>query len=173
MACPFVPTADLYDQFLDQARVPTGVHWKSFGERDQFSGVAFTIKCFDDNSRLKEMANTKAPGDNHILMVDAGGPAARCAVMGDLVARDAKKNGWGGVVIYGNVRDTAILKTIKDFGIVALGSTPQKSTRRGEGQIQIPIQIGDVMVRPGDHVYVDSDGVLILDPNSNISHTTV
>jgi regulator of ribonuclease activity A len=169
MAFPFLPTADMYDQFLNEARVPTGVNWTSFGDRAQFSGVAFTIKCFDDNSRLKEMASIKAPtrDGNHILIVDAGGPAARCAIVGDLVAREAKKNGWGGIVLFGRVRDTAILKTIKDFGIVALGSTPQKSTRRGEGQIQIPIKIGDVTVRPGDRVYVDSDGVLILDPNAS------
>jgi Aldolase/RraA len=56
--------------------------------------------------------------------------------------REAKQNGWGGTVIYGNVRDAAILKTIQDLGIVALGSsTPQKSTRRGErGKFRFPFK---------------------------------
>jgi regulator of ribonuclease activity A len=172
-AFPFAPTADLYDQFLTQARVPS-VQWKSYGGTDRFAGLAYTIQCFDDNSRLKEVASMKAPPASaannsnnqpaHILVVDAGGPAARCAVLGDLIAQEAQQNGWAGVVIYGKVRDTAILKTMQDFGIVALGCTPQKSTRRGEGQVQIPIQISNVIVRPGDRVYVDSDGVLLLDP---------
>lgn len=155
----FQPTCDLYDQYLDRARVPT-VDWKHYGKRTSFCGRAVTIKCFEDNSRLKEQC--EAAGDDRVLVVDAGG-SRRCAVMGDMLAANAAKNDWAGIIVFGCVRDTAVLCAI-DVGITALGSTPRKSTRRGEGQLNIPVRIGDVECRPGDYVFADDDGVLILDP---------
>ena len=46
---------------------------------------------------------------------------------------------------------------------MALGTTPRKSTRRGEGQVDIPIRLADVRCEPGDRVYADEDGLLLLD----------
>jgi regulator of ribonuclease activity A len=155
----FTPTCDLYDTYLDQARVPS-LYWQSYGGRKQFCGPAVTIKCFEDNSRLKEC--TEIPGNHRVLVVDAGG-SNRCAVMGDMLAASAASNQWAGIVVYGCVRDVTALSQI-DLGIVALGTTPRKSTRRGEGSMDLPITIGNVTCNPGDYVYVDQDGVLILDP---------
>jgi regulator of ribonuclease activity A len=45
---------------------------------------------------------------------------------------------------------------------MALGVTPRKSVRRGEGQIDIPVQIGNIWCKSGDIVYGDDDGVLFL-----------
>jgi regulator of ribonuclease activity A len=82
--------------------------------------------------------------------------------MGDLIAKSAVDNGWEGVVIYGCIRDRAALREMA-LGIKALAATPRKSERRGEGQIQIPIQIAGVTCRPGDRLVADEDGVIILD----------
>ena len=160
----FQPTCDLYDKYLDQARVPSTMDWKSFGGTTTFWGVAITMKCLEDNSRLKELCYTPAPASTlpHLLVVDAGG-SRRCAILGDLLAKEACHNQWAGVIVNGCVRDAAALAHIP-LGIFALGTTPRKSTRRGEGQTNIPVQIGDVLCYPGDYVFADQDGVLILDP---------
>ena len=96
-----------------------------------------------------------------VLVVDGGG-SLRCALMGDLIARSAVDNGWEGVVIYGCIRDRVALRALA-LGIKALASIPRKSERRGEGQLQLPIEIAAVACRPGDRLVADEDGVVIFD----------
>jgi regulator of ribonuclease activity A len=83
--------------------------------------------------------------------------------MGDLIAKSAVKNEWEGVVIHGCVRDTGVLVTL-DLGIKALGAIPRKTVRNGEGQTGLPITFAGLRVNPGDRIFADEDGVLVLDP---------
>lgn len=152
-------TADLYDVFLDDARVPWEISWQSYGSLSHFAGPVVTIKCFEDNSRIKECA--ESAGHGRVMVVDAGG-SRRCAVLGDMIAEQARDNGWQGIIVYGCVRDVGVLKTLDNFGCLALGSLPRKSTRRGEGQVDLTIRIGNVEIQPGDYVVADADGVIFL-----------
>jgi len=149
-------TADLYDQHGEALRVAAPI-FRDFGGRSRFAGPAVTVKCFEDNSRIKEAL--AEPGGGRVLVVDAGG-SLRCAMLGDLIAASAVEQGWAGVVIDGCVRDTAALSAMS-LGIKARAATPRKSTRRGEGQRDLPIDIAGVPVAPGNWVYADGDGVLI------------
>ena len=152
-------TCDLYDSLGTRARVLPPL-FQDFGGRPRFGGVIVTVRCFEDNSRVKEVLATAGRGK--VLVVDGGG-SQRCALMGDLIARSAVDNGWEGVVIYGCIRDRVALRDLA-LGIKALAAIPRKSERRGEGQIQLPIEIAGVACRPGDRLVADEDGVIILDP---------
>ena len=55
----FRATCDLYDEHPDSARVP-GIALSNLGGRRQFCGSAVTVKCFEDNSRIKELVATPA-----------------------------------------------------------------------------------------------------------------
>jgi len=156
----FTPTCDLYDTYLDRARVPH-LTWKSYGAKKQFCGYAVTVKCFEDNSRVKELVETEG-SIGKVLVVDGGG-STRCALMGDMLAENAVKNQWEGIVVYGCVRDVDALAQL-DVGILALGNLPRKSTRRGEGQTNVQVQIGNCTINPGDLVFGDNDGLLVLPP---------
>jgi regulator of ribonuclease activity A len=156
----FTPTCDLYDKFLEQARIPA-IDWRSFGQKKQFCGPAYTIQCRNDNSRLKEAVDE--PGLGRILVVNNAGGSKHCAIIGDMLAKTATKNGWEGIIIHGCVRDVDELAQL-DLGILALGSTPRKSTRRGEGIVQVEVEIGGVHIQPSDLVFADNDGVLVIDP---------
>ena len=153
----FPSTCDIYDRFLDEVRVPWPI-FRDFGQKRRFSGAIATVKCFEDNSRIKEQVAT--PGEGRVLVVDAGG-SNRCAVMGDLVVGEAAKNGWAGILLFGFVRDVCALAEI-DIGLKGLGSIPRKSVRRGEGTVDIPLNFGGVDFRPGDIVVSDEDGVVVL-----------
>ncbi|WP_295540129.1 ribonuclease E activity regulator RraA [uncultured Thiohalocapsa sp.] len=153
---PDLSTADLYDRHGDALRV-CQPHLRDFGGRIAFAGEAVTVKCFEDNTRIKEAL--AQPGAGRVLVADCGG-SLRCAMLGDLIAASAVEHGWAGVVLSGCVRDTAALARM-DLGVKALASTPRKSTRRGEGQRDLPVEIAGVSVTPGDWVYADADGVLI------------
>lgn len=158
MTILFKPTCDLYDQHLDSARVPI-LSFLNLGGIRQFCGTVVTVKCFEDNSRIKELVATEGKGK--VMLVDGGG-SKRCALVGDVLADKARHGGWAGIIVFGSVRDRAALSKLS-LGVMALGVTPRKSVRRGEGQIDIPVQIGNIWCKSGDIVYGDDDGVLFLD----------
>ena len=149
-------TCDLCDANEDKVAVMTGLLWQSYGGRSAFGGEAVTVKCFEDNSRVKETLAT--PGAGKVLVVDGGG-SLRNALIGDMIAENAVKNGWEGIVIYGACRDVDELAKL-DFGVVSIGCVPIKSVRRGEGQLDIPVTFGGVTIKPGDYVYIDNNGVI-------------
>jgi regulator of ribonuclease activity A len=150
-------TCDLSDRFGDEARVLAPI-FRDYGGRKRFQGIAVTVKCFEDNSRVKELLATT--GHDRVLVVDGGG-STRCALLGDMIAKDAVANGWKGVVVHGCVRDTSILATL-DIAIKAIGATPRKSTRRGEGTSHIEIEVADTRISDGDRVVGDEDGIVVL-----------
>lgn len=151
------PTPDLCDDHAEQVRVVTGLQWRNFGGLDRFGGPIATVKCFEDNSRVKE--TLASDGDGRVLVVDGGG-SLRHALIGDSIAAGARDNGWTGVVIYGACRDVEVLAGI-EFGVMALGCVPRRSVRRGEGQTGLAVQFGGVTFRPGDHLYADANGIIV------------
>ena len=149
-------TTDLCDAFADEVQVVTGLLWQSFGAPKAFGGKIETVKCFEDNSRVKECL--AEPGHGRVLVVDGGG-SMRHALIGDMIAGGAREQGWSGIVIHGVCRDVEVLAGI-DFGVVALGAVPVKSVRRGEGQRGVPVSFGGVLFRPDDFVYADANGIV-------------
>jgi regulator of ribonuclease activity A len=49
-----------------------------------------------------------------------------------------------------------------DLGILALGSNPRRSGKTGAGAVGEPVTFGGVTFKPGDIVYADEDGVVVL-----------
>lgn len=131
----------------------------NFGAIEAFYGPVRTVKCFEDNSRVKEAV--AEPGDGAVLVVDAGG-SQRCALLGDMLAEKAADNGWAGVVMYGCVRDVEALADTA-LGIQALGAHPRRSEKHGEGQRDIAVTFAGVTMRPGQWLYADNNGILIAD----------
>lgn len=149
-------TCDLCDDNAALVSAVTGLNWFSYGGRDAFGGEIVTVKCFEDNSRIKEHLGTDGRGK--VLVVD-GGASPRNALIGDMIAANAVKNGWEGVIIHGVCRDVDELAKL-DIGVLALGCVPIKSVRRNEGQLNIDITFGGVVFRPGEFVYADNNGVI-------------
>jgi regulator of ribonuclease activity A len=149
-------TADLCDAHPDAAHACEPV-FLVFGGRRSFSGPVSTVRCFEDNSSVKEAV--ESPGDGKVLVVDGGG-SRRCALFGGNLGIAAVKNGWAGVIINGCIRDSAELGQL-DLGIRALGTMPLRSVKRGEGERDVPVRIAGASFRSGDFVYADDDGVVV------------
>jgi regulator of ribonuclease activity A len=149
-------TPDLCDAYpeLVQAVEPM---FSNFGGRDSFGGQIVTIKCYEDNSLVKEQVALDGAGK--VLVVDGGG-SLRCALLGDLLAEQAAKNGWEGVLIYGCIRDVDVIAQT-DIGVQALASHPKKTEKRGIGDLNVPVTFGGVTFKPGDYLYADNNGVII------------
>lgn len=154
-------TCDLHDEFGEILEIlPFGL--TSYGGRKSFSGIVETVKCFEDNSRIKELSQTK--GDGRVLVVDAAG-SVRNAVMGDMIAGGFLQNGWAGVVIWGAVRDIGEL-AVMDLGVLALGHIPRPGKRRDDGEIGLTVRLGEARVAPGAYLVADPEGCIVFPPGT-------
>ena len=154
-------TCDLCDVFKNDSsgffRVLPPV-FKNFGGVPKFCGAVVTVKCFEDNSWVKAAVDSN--GDGRVLVVDGGGSLRR-ALLGGNLAAVAARNGWAGVVIDGCVRDVAEL-ALCQVGIRALATMPLSTEKRQQGQQDVPVQVQGVWVRPGDWLYADEDGMVVM-----------
>lgn len=148
-------TPDLCDDHPDVLVVDPV--FRSYGGRAAFHGRIVTIHCFEDNSRVRELANT--PGEGRVIVVDGGGSVRR-ALLGDQIAAAAARNGWSGLLIHGAVRDVDALAET-DLGVQALASHPMKTDKRGLGDVDVTVTFAGVTFVPGEWLYADRNGVIV------------
>ncbi|MBJ9977226.1 ribonuclease E activity regulator RraA [Pseudomonas sp. S75] len=149
-------TPDLCDAYPDLVQVLEPM-FSNFGGRDSFGGQIVTLKCFEDNSRVREQV--ELDGRGKVLVVDGGGSLRR-ALLGDMLAEKAASNGWEGLVIYGCVRDVDVLAQT-NVGVQALASHPLKTDKRGIGDVDVPVTFAGVTFLPGHYLYADNNGVIV------------
>jgi regulator of ribonuclease activity A len=147
---------DICDEYFDQIQVLDPL-FSDYGGRRRFCGEIVTLKCFEDNSLVRDLV--AAEGRGRVIVVDGGGSLRR-AMLGDLLAAKAAENGWQGLLINGCVRDVEILETI-ELGVKALNCIPVKTDKRGEGQLGIPVSFAGARIEPGQFLYADENGVII------------
>jgi len=147
---------DICDDFPEDIRVLEPL-FSDYGKKRRFSGEIITIRCFEDNSLVRDLVSTE--GNHRIIVVD-GGASLRHALLGDLLAAKAAENNWSGLVINGCVRDVEILETI-DLGIRALNRHPLKTDKRGEGQLNVAVSFAGVRFTPGTFLYADANGMVL------------
>lgn len=151
-----ISTPDLCDAHSDEVQVVEPM-FVNYGGRERFGGQIVTIKCFEDNSLVRELV--AEPGQGKVLVVDAGGSMRR-ACLGDTLAEKAAVNGWEGIVMYGCIRDVDEISVL-DLGVQALGTHPMKTDKKGIGERDLTVTFGGVAFRPGEYLYADNNGIII------------
>ncbi len=148
-------TADLYDDYAGELSIaePGFVH---FGKNISFSGKIATVKVHEDNVLVKNRISSA--GDGKVLVVDGGG-SMRCALLGDILAQRGVDNRWAGIIVYGCIRDSAEIADMP-IGVMALGTHPAKSVKRGAGVEYEPVTFAGITFTPGHYVYCDHDGIM-------------
>jgi regulator of ribonuclease activity A len=132
----------------------------------KFAGPVVTVKCFEDNSLVRQALDEPGTVDTpagrvaRVLVVD-GGASLRRALVGGNIGAAAARNGWAGVLVNGCVRDATELAACR-IGIRALALMPLPTDKRGEGQRDVAVQIQGVWVRPGDWLHADEDGIVVM-----------
>ena len=157
-------TPDICDEYADNLQILEPL-FTEFGGKNAFSGEVVTIKCFEDNSLVKQTLGSA--GQGKVLVVDGGG-SNRCALLGDLLGAMAVENGWQGVIINGCVRDVEILKGM-DLGVRALNSHPLKSMKRNEGQLHLAVSFAGVRFESGQYLYADENGIVVANEELNLT----
>ena len=126
----------------------------------RFAGPALTVEVrAGDNLMIHAAMKLAKPGD--VLVID-GQVDQNCALMGSIMINACKKLGLAAVVIDAAVRDTLELDEL-DFPVFAVGTNPNGPTKMVAGRIGHAVSCGDVVVRSGDFVCGDADGVTVVE----------
>lgn len=124
-------------------------------------GTAFTVKTrVGDNLMLHKAIDMAQPGE--VIVVDVQGDLTN-SVTGEIMMRQAVKRGISGVVVDGAVRDADALRNL-NMPIYAAGIQPNGPYKDGPGEINVPVCCGGIVVKPGDILVGDADGIVVIDP---------
>jgi 4-hydroxy-4-methyl-2-oxoglutarate aldolase len=122
-------------------------------------GFARTAVCrWDFLPVVHALADCRA---GEVLVVDAGGAVS--AVAGELFAAEAQRRRLGGMVIDGAVRDTGTLRG-SGIAVYARHVTPMAGSSQSTTGAAGPVSCGGAVVRPGDVLFGDADGVVVIAP---------
>ncbi len=149
-------TADLSDQHPDHAQIAKP-GFRDYGGSPAFAGLIATVRCTDDNSKVREALEEEGRG--RVLVVD-GAASMQCALLGDMLAAMAHEHQWVGIIVNGCIRDSAVIATLP-IGVKALATHPRKSIKRGLGDRDMPVRFAGLDFVPGHWVCADPDGILV------------
>lgn len=147
-----------YHQFLPQAIRPLRDDMK-------LAGYAMTVLMIDVYGEQKHPFGllTQALDDlqqDEIYLATGG--EMRCAYWGELLTATAKKRGAAGAVLNGWHRDTPQVLG-QDWPVFSRGCYAQDSSVRTQVvDYRCRVEVGGVTVRPGDLIFGDVDGVLVI-----------
>jgi len=123
-------------------------------------GPAFVaLMSQDDNLSVREaMQAPHAPGS---VLVVAGGSTSRTATIGGLMALEMQHAGIVALVTDGLVRDAREIRQMQQFSVWCRGVTPAASYKQGPVVVGGSVSLGGILIRDGDLVIADEDGVVI------------
>lgn len=151
-------TADLCDAHADQEHVQIAEPiFRRYGGQAAFSGQITTLKVFEDNALVRTTLEEQVT--NRVLVIDGGG-SHRCALLGDNLTRLALDNGWQGLIVYGCIRDSAVIDTLP-ISLRALHTHPLKSFKSGHGERDISVTFAGVHFKKDHFLYADEDGIIV------------
>ena len=147
---------DLFDLYPEQLQLAEAI-FNDYGGNTIFSGEIVTVSCFNDNSKVKELVATDGRGK----ALDVLGRASVIrALLGDMLAEQAVKNGWQGIVINGCIRDAGTIASLP-IGVKALGCCPIKTEKLGVGEVNVDVAFANLTFVPKQYIYADSNGLAI------------
>ncbi len=126
-------------------------------------GRARTVSVLDDFLTVIKALGEAEPGD--VLVIDGRG--GNKALLGELFSAESKRKGLAGIVVDGAIRDIAGIRTI---GIPAYARTlnPMAGTCKQLFDTQVEIACGGTTVRPGDIIFGDDDGLIVIEEDELI-----
>jgi len=178
--CEFVEK-NLYTAVVSDSLDQLGIRHQAMSEylrpvhnRCKFAGWARTIACSDvyhmpEDPYLIEIeaVDSLLPGEVAVIGTQK---SKRNAPWGERLSTAAKARGARGAVVDGLVRDIGKIEEL-GFPVFASGIKPVDSMGRGiVTAYNVTVECGDVMVQPGDLVFADYDGIVVI-PSAKVQET--
>jgi len=125
----------------------------------RMAGRAFTIQCFlGDTTAVIQAIDVAKPGD--VLVIDIGG-TDRATAWGSSSSGAARKRGIAGVVTNGSARDLDEMRAV-GLPVYATGVSVRGTAKHHQGVMGVPVSVGGAVVKPGDIIIGDADGVVVI-----------
>ena len=122
-------------------------------------GPAATFSCApNDNLAVHVALYGAEPGS---ILIGDGGGTTNFGLFGELMATEAVARSLGGLVIEGTVRDLADLDRL-GLPVLCAGAAPAQCAKTTLVSVGQPVEVGGVLVRPGDQIIADRDGAAVV-----------
>ncbi len=138
---------------------PLRPEWRLFGRAATLDVLPVAVEPEKPYAVELECIDALKPGD--VLVATTHGDRGS-ALWGELLSTASKARGAAGAVLDGLTRDAARIIGL-DWPVFAAGFGPLDSKGRLDGiRHGRPVRIGDCVVKPGDWVFGDLDGVVVV-----------
>ena len=124
------------------------------------AGPARIARCAqDDNLMVHAVMDVVQPGEVLVLTMPEPAPVA---LVGDLLATQAKAHGAAAILVDASVRD---LEELAELGlpIWARYVRIRGAVKETPGELDVPVEIGGTTIRPGDAIVLDADGAAVVE----------
>lgn len=136
---------------------------KPVNKHSKLLGPAYTVRILGKDSCAMYRAIEEAPKGS-VLVIDRCGDKVYAAV-GEMVARYAKGAGLAGIVLDGPATDSLWLEEM-DFPVFCTGISAATTNVWGiSGEYNVDVQCCGAVVHPGDIIFGDADGVVVMEPD--------
>ena len=126
-----------------------------------FTSIGTQVYSMPENPLIAQTRVVDQLGEGEIYVLVTRGEY-NCAVFGELFATAINQRGGAGVLLDAYARDIKALKEM-NFPLFYRGKNPKTSKGRCEiNECQIPITIDGVTINPGDFIFGDTDGVVVI-----------
>lgn len=152
-----LPTGNVADSVGRNCVMDSAI--KPIDPKTHMIGRAVTVDCYPgDNLALHQGIYAAEPGD--VLVCDCKG-FTEAGHFGDIMATACQVRGLAGVVIDGSCRDSEDIREL-GFPLFVRAFNPSGTVKESLARINVPIVAGGVSIRPGDIIFGDCDGVVVV-----------
>lgn len=127
--------------------------------RAAMAGPAFTVRLHAADILMVAPALQQCPR-GHVLVIDGRGEL-NTALWGELTTYSAQGKHLAGVVIDGAIRDAGRIRSL-NFPVFARATVPNAGGAEYLGEVNVTVNCAGQVVRPGDWVVGDEDGVVVI-----------
>lgn len=161
------------DRWAELARLGTATVYEAQGRRGlvdvdlhavlpgaAVAGPARTVRCAQDDNLMVHAAMAHAqPGDVLVLTMPEPRPVA---LVGDLLATQARSRGVAALLVDAAVRDVAELPAI-GVPIWTRWVRIRGAVKERPGTLDEPVTVGGQLIASGDGIVLDPDGVAVVE----------
>ncbi|GHE30641.1 4-carboxy-4-hydroxy-2-oxoadipate aldolase/oxaloacetate decarboxylase [Streptomyces capitiformicae] len=136
-----------------------GTHLRPIQQGTRVAGTAVTVLSWPGDNLMIHAAVEQC-GEGDILVVTTTSPSTD-GMFGELFATALSRRGVRGLVIDAGIRDTEELRAM-DFPAWSAAVSAQGTVKATGGSVNVSVAIGGQIVRPGDVILADDDGVVVV-----------